>query len=64
MIKEYDVVRLTRQMESAPLPAGTTGTVLMIFEGDPPSYMVEFMNESEDSLGTFIVQAGDLAAAT
>lgn len=60
MLREYDVVRLRRQSSKLPLNEGTEGTILVVFESDPPAYEVEFISPDGVSLGTFTVQDSDV----
>jgi hypothetical protein len=60
MLREYDVVRLEAGSEAVPVPPGTEGTVLMIFPDTPPAYLVEFLDEAGESLGTFTLRDADL----
>jgi hypothetical protein len=60
MLHEYDIVRLKAESDAIPLPAGTKGTVLVIYPDAPPAYEVEFVGDTGDSLGTFTVRESDL----
>jgi Domain of unknown function (DUF4926) len=42
MYKLYDVVSLKADLPAAKLKAGTLGTVLETYPGEPPAYEVEF----------------------
>ena len=60
MFSEYDVVRL-RSASSAPgVPIGAEGTVLIIYPSTPPAYEVEFVDDADQSLGTFTMPESDL----
>ena len=60
MLKEYDVVRLTKVPASVPLEEGAEGTVLIVYDAKPRRYEVEFMGRDGESLGTFTVDEGNL----
>lgn len=60
MLEEYEVVRLRAQREGVPVPSGAEGTVLMVFPDAPPAYLIEFTDESGDSLGVFTMHEADL----
>lgn len=60
MMQMYDVVRLTSKLDTPLIPVGATGTILMIFEGTPTAYMIEFTDEAGESLGAFVVPEGSL----
>ena len=61
MFSEYDVVRLLSASANAPgIPAGTSGTVLLIHPAMPPAYEVEFLDKAGESLGWFTMQESDL----
>jgi hypothetical protein len=61
MFNEYDVIRLNANAKSIPLPAGTEGTVLLVFQDTPMAYEVEFVDENGESLGTYTVRENDLS---
>jgi hypothetical protein len=58
--QEYDLVRLKAASDAVPLPVGTEGTVLLVFQADPMAYEVEFFDEEGESLWTYTVQENDL----
>ncbi len=60
MFQEYDVVRLRETSDTVTLPAGTKGTVLMIYPDTKNAYEVEFVDDAGNSLGTFSVSETDL----
>lgn len=60
MYEEYDVIRLGPRAHSIPLPPGTKGTVLLVFQDTPMAYEVEFIDEDGESLGTYTVRENDL----
>lgn len=60
MFQEYEVVRLRRALEDAPVPPGTQGVVLLVYNDDPPAYEVEFLDADGASFGTFTVRENDL----
>lgn len=63
MFREYDVVRLTTERFSPTIPVGTIGTVLIVYDAEPPVYEVEFGVEPDGrSLGTKTVKEEDIEA--
>jgi hypothetical protein len=60
MFQEYDVVVLKAPTSMIPLPAGTTGTVLIVHNVEPPAYVVESSNGSDRPLGIFPATDHDL----
>ena len=46
MINEYDVVRLARSVDGVPIPIGTRGTVLIVHNGPPVGFEVEFVDKN------------------
>jgi hypothetical protein len=60
MLEEYAIVRLKRVVPTIPLPAGSTGTILMVHSRNPPVYEVGFDPSVGESLGTFTVDGADL----
>ena len=60
----YDVVKLVDSKSETSVPINSIGTIVDINDNYPNSYMVEFFNEDDDSLGVFdvissqIVQSG------
>jgi hypothetical protein len=59
MIKELDLVALTRSVPDDKLEAGDVGTVVMVHEGGK-GYTVEFMTLTGDTLGVVTLEAGDI----
>ena len=51
MFKLYDIFRLKKKIEDEDIPVGSTGTVLMIYEDNPPAYEVEFVDENGRNIG-------------
>ncbi len=66
MIKELDVVILTRDLPEYGIAAGTSGTVVMDYEVvDPePAFEVEFMTEEGKTIDIVTLNASDLRLAT
>ena len=60
----YDVVKLVDSKSDTSVPINSIGTIVDINDNYPNSYMVEFFNEDDDSLGVFdvissqIIQSG------
>ena len=44
MLKEYDVVTARRDLNEK-VAKGARGTVLIVYEANPPKYEVEFLDE-------------------
>lgn len=53
MIHEHDVVSAV-DMLALYVPVGTAGTVLMVFEETSLAYLVEFINETEDTVDILV----------
>ena len=60
MFSEYDVVRLRSAWSTPGVPIGCEGTILIIYPSTPPTYEVEFMDDADNSLGTFTMPESDL----
>jgi len=69
MFELYDVVRLKRAIPEIPLPAGSSGTIVIVHDAHPPAYEVEFPDAVDadgvdanglQSLGVYTVHAADL----
>jgi hypothetical protein len=60
-LQEYDVVRLRRPLAdgSVPVPVGTMGAVVMVYEGGR-AYEVEFCDEKGATLALLTLEEGDL----
>ncbi len=61
MCQEYDIVRLQRTL-SERLPAGTVGTVLMVYDEPdlPKSYEVEFVDAAGRTIAVLTIRAEDV----
>ncbi len=59
MIKELDLVALTRPLPENKLDAGDVGTVVMV-HGSGDGYTVEFMTLIGDTLDVVTLEAGDV----
>jgi hypothetical protein len=59
MIKELDLVALTRPLPENKLEAGDVGTVVMV-HGGGDGYTVEFMTLIGDTLDVVTLQASDV----
>lgn len=57
-LKEYDVVRLRRALSEQSLPAGATGTVVMVYD-TPPGYELEFCDEQGGTLALISLTANE-----
>jgi hypothetical protein len=51
MFNEYETFRLTRPLPDNSIPVGTRGVVLMVFEGPPLAYEVEFPDGKGGNFG-------------
>jgi hypothetical protein len=65
MFELYDVVKLKRKIPEIPLPAGSSGTIVQVYDAHPPAYEVEFPDAVDmpgglDTLGLYTVCADDL----
>jgi len=49
MFEEYDIVELVTDLDTT-LRAGTRGTIVMAYPGNPPEFEVEFVNANGDTL--------------
>jgi hypothetical protein len=78
MFQDYDVVTLKREIvevkdstgEIVTVPAGSSGTVLLVYSADlgfkaanPLDYEVEFVDEAGNTLGILTVSEADLELA-
>lgn len=50
MIDEYSIVKLTKPIPNCDIPPGTRGVVVMVHQGSPPGYEVEFVDDSGKTL--------------
>lgn len=50
MIKEHDVVELTKDKPEFGLKKGDKGTILMILSASPSVYEIEFMGDESETL--------------
>jgi hypothetical protein len=57
--REYDVVRLRRQLSDLAVPVGTTGAIVMVYEGGK-AYEVEFCDEEGITLALLTLEEADL----
>jgi hypothetical protein len=64
MFQEYDVVRLKAVTLTIPLPSGTEGTVLIVFQSDPMAYLVEFVDLDGETLGIYTAEEKDLESSS
>ncbi len=60
---EYDVVKLKCDHASSKLKAGTEGTVVVVYDSDPPHYEVEFCDEHGVTLALLTLSEGSLLHA-
>lgn len=56
MFKEYDVVKLKEDMPSENLSKDDIGAIVMVYEGDPPEYEVEFVDATGQTLALLTVK--------
>ena len=66
MIKELDVVILTRDLPELGIPAGTSGTVVFDHEvaNPEPAFEVELMTDDGKTIDVVTLNASDLRLAT
>lgn len=55
-MNEYDTVKLNKELQDTEIPLETLGAILMVFDGNPRTFLVEFFNNNDISLGTFMVK--------
>lgn len=55
MLAELDVVRLNESLGDKGLIAGVRGTVLEVFEGADPRYLVEFSDDDGQELALVVL---------
>ncbi|WBB82217.1 DUF4926 domain-containing protein [Micromonospora sp. WMMD882] len=55
-MKLFDVVVLLESLSEADVPAGSTGTVVEIFEEPRPAYEVEFVDGDGETLAVATVR--------
>lgn len=55
---DYEIVKL--RFPSSGFPAGTTGTVVMVYDSVPPMYEVEFADAKGITLALLTLGDGDL----
>lgn len=50
MIQELSLVRLKKSLPEADIPLGSIGTVVMVYNGPPMAYEVEFFDADGNTL--------------
>jgi Domain of unknown function (DUF4926) len=58
--KIYDVVKLINLVPDIPVAVGSTGTILIVHDADPPAYEVEFSDEKGAYLELYTVEEPNL----
>lgn len=58
-LREYDVVRLRRELPDHTVPVGTIGAIVMVYEGSR-AYEVEFCDEHGRSVAVLTLEEADL----
>lgn len=58
-LREYDVVRLRRALPDHSVPVGTTGAILMVYEGGK-AYEVEFCDDDGGTVAILTLEEADL----
>jgi hypothetical protein len=58
-MKEYDIVKSVRDLDDK-IPKGCRGTILIAFTDFPNAFVVEFVNESNETLDVLTVQAKEI----
>ena len=56
---EYDIVKAKRPL-SDKINQGTIGTILIVYEGVPPQFEVEFVNDDMESIEVLTVSGTDV----
>ena len=67
MYNEYDTFRLRKELPDKTIPIGTLGVVLMVFDGPPLAYEVEFPDGQGGNMGselTFTISEDFMDAAS
>lgn len=49
MFQEYQIVKLKKGIKD--IPFGSMGTILIVHDGLPPAYIVEFINDEGKTIG-------------
>jgi hypothetical protein len=49
-MQEYDIVRLKKSLPDADIPIGSRGTIVMLYDGEPSAYEVEFLDADGNTL--------------
>lgn len=62
MFNELDTVVLKKSNPSIPLPAGSVGTIVYVYDTHPQVYEVEFTDRKGTTIGVHTVREEDLAA--
>lgn len=62
MFNELDPVVLKRFNPNIPLPVGSVGTIVYVYDAYPPVYEVEFTDRKGTTIGVHTVKEEDLAA--
>lgn len=57
MIKELDVVRLTKDLPEKHLRQGMEGTVHQVYDADSPVYLIEFSDDAGVTLAILTLPA-------
>jgi len=60
MIRELDVVTLSRDVQEYGLKKGDHGTVVHCYPPGTDAYEVEFFDQSKTTIGVFTIRGGDL----
>lgn len=60
MFKEYELVKLTKDIPSVRLKAGARGTIVMVYPDYPGVYEVEFLDPDGRTLALLTLQEEDL----
>lgn len=62
MFREYEVIRLKRDKSMSGLPAGATGTILLIYLQPPlpPAYEVEFTDGKGNTVALLALQEDEI----
>lgn len=60
MFKEFEVVALAKDLPDEKLIAGAVGTVLTVYDADPPFYEVEFCDQDGSTIALLTLKETDL----
>jgi hypothetical protein len=59
MINEYDRVKAVKDLNDIILK-GCNGTVVMVYDKPSPAFIVEFFNDSQETIGVLMVKPDEI----